>query len=102
MLRTLATRIGSRPRRTLAIVLLFVIVAGVVGAPVAGKLKSSGGFAPGSSDSQVASDLLARAAGTEAAPAIVLLVHTPQGAGAAASVRRVDVVRDRLAGITGV
>ena len=58
MLRTLATRIGSHPRRTLVGVFLFVIIAGVIGGPVAGMLKSSGGFAPGSSDSQVATKLL--------------------------------------------
>jgi uncharacterized membrane protein YdfJ with MMPL/SSD domain len=102
MLRTLATRIGSRPRRTLAIVLLFVIVAGVVGAPVAGKLKSSGGFAPGSSDSQVASDLLARATGAEPSPGVVLVVRTPDGARSATSIRRIATVRDRLAGVSGI
>jgi RND superfamily putative drug exporter len=102
MLRTLATRIGSHPRRTLAAVLLFVIVAGVVGAPVTGMLKSSGGFAPGSSDSQVATDLLSRAAGTEPSPGVVLLVRTPAGARSTASVDRVDSVRGRLAAVAGI
>ena len=102
MLRTLATRIGSHPRRTLALVLVFVIVAGAIGAPVAGMLKSSGGFAPGSSDSQLATDLLARAAQTEPSPAIVLLVRTPQGARDPSSRHRVATVRDRLAEIPGV
>jgi RND superfamily putative drug exporter len=102
MLRTLATRIGSHPRRTLVIVLLFVIVAGAIGAPVAGMLKSSGGFAPGSSDSQRATDLLARASGRAPSPGIVLLVRTPAGARSATSAQRVATVRDRLAGIHGV
>ena len=102
MLSTLTSRIASHPRRALAAVLAFVIVAGVIGAPVAGMLKSSGGFAPGSSDSQVASDLLARASGTEAGPAIVLLVRTPQGERSAASIARVAAVRRRLAEISDV
>ncbi|HEX5194574.1 MAG TPA: MMPL family transporter [Solirubrobacteraceae bacterium] len=102
MLRTLATRIGSHPRRTLVAALLFVIVAGAIGAPVTGMLKSSGGFAPGSSDSQVATHLLARATGTEPSPGIVLLVRTPDGARSAASRQHVATVRDRLAAVPGV
>jgi uncharacterized membrane protein YdfJ with MMPL/SSD domain len=102
MLRSLTTRISSHPRRSLAAVLVFVIIAGAVGAPVAGMLKSSGGFAPGSSDSQVATDLLARATGTEASPGVVLLVHTPQGAASQASIARVAATRQRLARVPGV
>ena len=82
--------------------LAFVIIAGVIGAPVVGMLKSSGGFAPGSSDSQVATNLLARATGTEASPGIVLLVRTPHGARSQASVTRVAIVRQRLAHVPGV
>src|ERR1700744_6121735 len=102
MLRTLATRLGSHPRRTLAAVLLFVIVAGVVGTPVAGMLKSSGGFAPGSSDSQVATNLLEHATQTEPSAGIVLLVHTPGGAHSPASLARLATVRQRLARVSGV
>jgi uncharacterized membrane protein YdfJ with MMPL/SSD domain len=102
MLRSLTTRISSHPRRSLAVVLVFVVIAGVIGAPVAGMLKSSGGFAPGSSDSQVATKLLTRATGTESSPGIVLLVHTPQGAGSGASTARVAAVRQRLGEIPGV
>jgi RND superfamily putative drug exporter len=102
MLKSLTTRISSHPRRSLAAVLVFVIIAGVIGAPVVGMLKSSGGFAPGSSDSQVATNLLARATGTEASAGIVLLVRTPQGAQSQTSVARVAIVRRRLAGVPGV
>jgi len=102
MLRSLTTRISSHPRRSLAAVLVFVVIAGVIGTPVAGMLKSSGGFAPGSSDSQVATNLLARATGTEASAGIVLLVRTPQGARSQASVARVAIVRQRLARVPGV
>src|ERR1700691_2812152 len=102
MLRSLTTRISAHPRRSLAVVLVFVVIAGVIGAPVAGMLKSSGGFAPGSSDSQVATNLLSRATGTESGPGIVLLVHTPQGAGSQASTARVAAARQRLGQIPGV
>jgi uncharacterized membrane protein YdfJ with MMPL/SSD domain len=102
MLTTLTSRISSHPRRALAGLLAFVVIAGAIGAPVAGMLKSSGGFAPGSSDSQVATDLLARASGTEPAPGIVLLVRTPHGAHRAGAVHRVAAVGGRLARIPGV
>jgi uncharacterized membrane protein YdfJ with MMPL/SSD domain len=102
MLRSLTTRISSHPRRSLALVLVFVVVAGAIGAPVAGMLKSSGGFAPGSSDSQVATDLLSRATGTESSPGIVLLVHTPQGPHNQSSIARVADTRQRLTHIPGV
>ena len=50
----LISRVAARPRRTLLIVLLFVIVAGVLGGPVAGALKSEGGFVAPGADSEVA------------------------------------------------
>src|ERR1700735_5009861 len=96
MLRPLTPRISSHPRRSLAAVLVFVVIAGVIGAPVAGMLKSSGGFAPGSSDSQVATNLLEHATGAEASPGVVLLVRTPQGARSRASHARIVTVRQRL------
>src|ERR1700733_2430765 len=102
MLRALTTRISSHPRRTLAIVFAAVIFAGVVGAPVAGMLKSSGGFAPGSSDSQIATDLLTHATGAEPSHGIVLLVRTPHGAHSQASLARVVSVRRQLARVPGV
>ncbi len=102
MLRSLTTRISSHPRRSLALVLVFVVIAGVVGTPVAGMLKSSGGFAPGSSDSQVATDLLEHATQTEPSAGIVLLVHTPGGAHSQGSLARVATVRRRLADVSGV
>jgi uncharacterized membrane protein YdfJ with MMPL/SSD domain len=100
MLTSLAVRLSSRPKRTLLIALIVVIVAGVVGGPVAGALKGSGGFAPGSSDSQRATDQLQRATGLEPTAGIVLLVSTPRGAAAAAP--RIAAVRHDLASIPGV
>jgi uncharacterized membrane protein YdfJ with MMPL/SSD domain len=100
MLTSLATRIGSRPKRTLLIVLIVVIVSGVLGGPVAGALKGSGGFVPGHSDSQLATDQLEHATGLEPTAGIVLLVATPRGAHVAAP--RIAVVRHELARVPGV
>jgi uncharacterized membrane protein YdfJ with MMPL/SSD domain len=100
MLTSLATRISSRPQRSLLIILVVVIVAGAVGGPVAGALKSSGGFAPTNSDSQIAVRQLERATGLEATPGAVLLVSTPKGPRAAAG--RIAQLRHRLAGVAGV
>ncbi len=100
MLTSLALRISSRPKRSLLLALVVVIVAGAVGGPVAGALKGSGGFAPGDSDSQLATDQLQRASGLESTSGIVLLVSTPRGTHAAAP--GIAAVRHELAGLPGV
>jgi len=73
----LSSRLAARPRRTLLIVALFVIVAGVLGGPVAGALKSSGGFVAPGADSQVAVDRVEAATHVEPDAGIVLLVDSP-------------------------
>jgi uncharacterized membrane protein YdfJ with MMPL/SSD domain len=100
MLRSLANTLAARPRRTLIATLVFVVIAGVIGGPLAGSLKSSGGFAPPQSDSQLATNMLQRASGTEATPGIVLLVNTPRGAGAARD--RIATINARLLEVKGV
>jgi trehalose monomycolate/heme transporter len=100
MLSSLAARLSSRPRRTLTIVLAFVAVAGVIGGPLAGSLKSSGGFAPQGSDSQIAIRQLEAATGAEPTPGIELLLDTPQGAAAAGS--RIAAIAERLGQVHGV
>jgi trehalose monomycolate/heme transporter len=100
MLRSLAAKLSARPRRTLMFVLAFVVVAGVIGGPVAGALKSSGGFAPPNSDSQVATRMLESATGLEPTPGIVLLVGTPHGVTAARP--RILVLDRQLASVPGV
>jgi uncharacterized membrane protein YdfJ with MMPL/SSD domain len=100
MLRSLATTLSSRPKRTLSFVLVFVVVAGAIGGPIAGSLKSSGGFAPPNSDSQVAIRMLESASGADPTSGIVLLVKTPGGASAAKT--RIAAVVHRLAGVAGV
>jgi RND superfamily putative drug exporter len=100
MLLSLAHTLSARPRRTLLLTLAFVVVAGVIGGPLAGALKGSGGFAPPNSDSQVATNMLQRAAGTEPAPGIVLLVNTPNGLGAART--QISGIASQLKTVPGV
>ena len=100
MLRSLANTLSAHPRRTLLLTLAFVVLAGVIGGPLAGSLKSSGGFAPPKSDSQVATRLLERASGTEPVPGIVLLVDTPSGPAAARA--RIAALNARLEAVPGV
>jgi uncharacterized membrane protein YdfJ with MMPL/SSD domain len=100
MLRSLAHTASARPRRILLLTLVFVAIAGVIGGPLAGALKSSGGFAPPNSDSQVATNMLQRASGAEPAPGIVLLVSTPDGPAAARL--RIAAIDRQLRGVRGV
>ncbi len=100
MLRSLAHTLGARPRRTLIATLVFVVIAGAIGGPLAGALKSSGGFAPPNSDSQVATKMLQRATGTEATPGIVLLVNTPRRPAAAHN--EIAGIDARLRDVSGV
>jgi len=100
MLRSIAHTLTAHPRRTLIATFLFVVIAGAIGGPLAGALKSSGGFAPPSSDSQVATNMLQRATGTESSPGIVLLVNTPHGQSATHA--RIAQIDTRLRDVTGV
>jgi trehalose monomycolate/heme transporter len=91
----LTSRLAAHPRRTLIAVLLFVVLAGVVGGPVAGALESSGGFVAPGADSEVAVERLEAATGTEPGPGIVLLVDRP-------TPERLAAVERELAAVPGV
>jgi uncharacterized membrane protein YdfJ with MMPL/SSD domain len=91
----LTSRLAAHPRRTLVAVLLFVVLAGAVGGPVAGALESSGGFVAPGADSEVAVDRIEAATGTEPDAGIVLLVDRP-------SPERLAAVERELARIPGV
>ncbi|PZS10375.1 MAG: hypothetical protein DLM64_08755 [Solirubrobacterales bacterium] len=93
-------KLRSHPRRTLLAVLVFVLVAGAIGGPVAGALKSSGGFAPSGADSEVAVRQLQAATHLEPTAGVVLLVSTPGDA--SASRARLATVQRRLAAVPGV
>ena len=96
MLERLGDLSAARPRRTLLILLAFVVLAGVVGGPVAGSLESGGGFTTDSSESARADRQLERATGQDTAPGIVLLV---EGSGLE---QRAQAAADRLSGLPGV
>jgi uncharacterized membrane protein YdfJ with MMPL/SSD domain len=95
--RRIVTILHAFPRRSLAAVLLFVALAGVVGGPVAGALDSEGGFAPTDSDSALALERIEDATDLQPNAGILLLVDTPGGddSGVAAAV-------ETLAGVGGV
>src|SRR4051812_27428695 len=92
MLARLAVLSAARPRRTLFVLFAFVVLAGVVGGPIAGRLSADGGFATAASESSRADRQFERATGQETAPGIVLLVDRPDAQAATA----------RLAAIGGV
>src|SRR3954470_5779562 len=90
-----ASRLSTHPRRTLLAVLLFVVVAGVIGGPVAGRLTSSGGFVAPGADSQRAVQRIVAATGAAPDAGVVVLVDHPTPA-------RVRAAADRLGEIRGV
>src|SRR5918997_5761819 len=98
MLERLGNLSAARPRRTLIILLSFVVLAAVVGGPVAGQLESGDGFRTDSSESSRADEQFERATGEDTAPGIVLLVR-----GSAAGLEeRAVAASDELAGLPGV
>ena len=98
MLERLGNISAARPRRTLIIVLTFVLLAAVVGGPIAGQLESGDGFTTESSESSRADEQFERATGEETAPGVVLLVEgSPAGLE-----QRAQAAAGELAGIPGV
>ncbi len=97
----LTSRLAAHPRRTLLIVLLLVVVAGVLGGPVAGALKSSGGFVAPGADSEVAVNRIEAATGLEPDAGLVLLVDSPTRARLETVARRVQRIRGVASADTG-
>src|SRR5215208_7197916 len=81
----LTSRLAGHPRRTLLAVLLFVLLAGVLGGPVAGALESSGGFVAPGADSEVAIERIQAATGREPDAGVVILVER-RAAGSAGAI----------------
>jgi uncharacterized membrane protein YdfJ with MMPL/SSD domain len=98
MLERLSHLTSARPRRTLLILLAFVVLAGVVGGPVAGQLDSGGGFTTDSAESSRADAQLQRATGEGTSPGIVLVV----GGSASGLEQRADATARELARLPGV
>src|ERR1700754_1767366 len=76
--------LSSRPKRTLLFVLLFVVVAGVLGGRVADSLQTDGGFIATASGSAKAEARIEQATGMQETPGVVALMRDP---GMAADVR---------------
>lgn len=100
MFTQLADLIGSRPRRALLAVLLFVLLAGAFGGPVAGALETSGGFTPTGADSAVAVQQIEDATGRAPSAGVVLVVSAPDGIAAATA--RIDEIAAQLRDEPGI
>jgi len=70
----------ARPKRTLLFVLLFVVIAGVVGGPIASSLQTEGGFVATESGSARAQARIEAATSVQAAPGVVALMRSPEQA----------------------
>jgi len=97
MFTAFAARTTARPKRTLLLSLLFVIIAAALGGPVVGSLEDSGGFTATDSGSTRAIERIQAATGTQAAPGVVALVQTPSGATSSEAERRIGAVQRTLA-----
>lgn len=79
----------GRARLVLTITAVFFVVAAILGGPVAGLLSSGDDFRNPDAESARAQDQLAAASGSYAAPGVVVLVKTPDGARRDAAQRKV-------------
>src|SRR4051794_36867594 len=80
MLNALAERGIRRPRGILIGAFATFVVAAVLGGPVAGQLDSANGFEDPGSSSVAARQAIQHASGLDAAPGLIAVVDTPQGA----------------------
>jgi RND superfamily putative drug exporter len=103
MLTAIARLVSARPRRVLVATLLFAVLAGVVGGPVAGSMKGgSDNFEDPASESVAARQTLERAAGASSEPDAIALVRPGVPVRSAAGEAKVREVAGRLAGDPGV
>ncbi len=85
MLQRLGQLSATRPWRSLLVLLVFVVLAGVIGGPVAGRLDGGDGFTPADAESSEATTQLERATGEETSPGVILLVRGDDAATQAAA-----------------
>ncbi len=100
MLRSTAIKPSSHPRRTLLFVVLFVVVAGVLGARSPAPYEGLGRVRAAELRLRARHADAQSATGAEPDPGIVLVVNTPRGPGASAA--RIDTLRSRLAAVPGI
>src|SRR5262245_50676497 len=98
MLERLGRLSASSPRRTLLILFAFVILAGVIGGPVAGRLDAGGGFTATDSESARADARLERATGEGASPGVVMIVRGGDPAAVARELARVPGIARAVPG----
>ena len=107
MLNRLSTLISRHPRRSLLTLVLAVLVATVIGGPVAGLLSGGDGPVVSGSDSQRADALVEQATGAGASPGVVALVTpaggvaSPGGRAAVAQARRMLQADPDLRNVAG-
>lgn len=87
-----------RPRRTLLLVLAFVLVAAAFGGPVAGDLRDSGGFTAEDSSSARAIERVTAATGAEPDPALVILAGRERAAAHRETLERIPGVASVVTG----
>lgn len=97
---SLTQTLSNHPRRSLAGLLLFVVLAGFFGGSVAGALSDDGGFAPADAESVTAIDAITDATGESPSPGVVLLVG--EDGGPAATPAQVESATERLGEIDGI
>jgi putative drug exporter of the RND superfamily len=94
MLDSLARLLHRRRRRVLVGAVLFVVLAGAIGGPVAGLLESDNDFDPPGAEAVQAREAIAHATGASATPDIVALVRLGAPADSAAAQAKLrDVAR---------
>jgi len=98
----LANLITGRPGRVLSIGLLVIVLAAVLGGPLPGMLTAGDDFDDPGSQSAAARVAVERATGASAAPDLIALVPTPQGAATPAGSRAVADVMSRVERVPGV
>jgi uncharacterized membrane protein YdfJ with MMPL/SSD domain len=103
MLTFLARLVSAHPRRVVVVTLVFAVVAGVLGGPVAGVMKAgSDNFEDPASESASARHALERAGRASAEPDLIALVRPGAPVRSASGRARVDDVARRIAADRGV
>jgi uncharacterized membrane protein YdfJ with MMPL/SSD domain len=98
MLSSLASRMYRRRRRVLIGTVLWVVLAGAVGGPVAGLLDSDDDFDPPGAEAVQAREAIAHATGASASPDVVALVRLGAPADSAAAQAKLREVARAAAG----
>jgi len=103
MLTRLGRLVVARPRRVLLATLVFLVLAGVLGGPVAGLLSTGDDFADPGSEAVAAKERIEAATGVGATASVVVLVRPADGAVTTPAGRAaIRSVQERLAAIDGV